>query len=347
MHRRSPGSSQFEMTPKTLSGKSKVMNTTFSEIELRKLDLNLLLVFSALMRERSVSRASRRLHIGPPAVSMALARLRATIGDDLLVRAGPGMEPTERALALWAELEPALSAIESAVRGARGFDPLTDERVIRFAVPDDLEFVLVPHLLERLAVEAPRMRLVVRPSDFRTLLGRLDSGDADLALSATPESGIERRHRILPIHRDGFAVLYDAAQLGCTGSLDLNTYLAVPHILLSIVGDLRGNVDERLAEMGRSRRVLSTVSHFPTLPFILKRLPVLANMPSLAACYYAETYGLERCPPPIESPRFKVSLAWHVRTDVDPAYVWLRRLVVESVKQLIIEKGADSLCETL
>lgn len=323
------------------------MNTTFSEIELRNLDLNLLLVFSALMRERSVSRASRRLHIGPPAVSMALARLRSTIGDDLLVRAGPGMEPTERALALWAELEPALSAIEGAVRGARGFDPLTDERIIRFAAPDDLEFVLIPRLLEQMAVRAPRMRLVVRPSDFRTLLGRLDSGDADLALSATPESGIERRHRILPIHMDGFAVLYDPAQLGRTGPLDLDTYLAVPHVLLSIVGDLRGNVDKRLAEMGRSRPVTCTVSHFPTMPFILKKLPVLANMPSLAACHYADTYGLERCPPPIQSPRFEVSIAWHVRTDVDPAYVWFRRLVVETVKQLIVEKGDASLCQTL
>lgn len=323
------------------------MNTTFSEIELRKLDLNLLLVFSALMRERSVSRASRRLHIGPPAVSMALARLRATIGDDLLVRAGPGMEPTERALALWAELEPALSAIEGAVRGARGFDPLTDERIIRFAAPDDLEFVLIPRLLERLASDAPRMRLVVRPSDFRTLLGRLDSGDADLALSATPESGIERRHRILPLHRDGFAVLYDADQLGFTGPLDLDTYLGIPHILLSIVGDLRGNFDERLAAIGRHRRVLATVSHFPTMPFILKRLPVLTNMPSLAAGYYAETYKLERCSPPLESPRFEVSLAWHVRTDIDPAYVWFRQVVAETVKALMEETETENLCVAL
>ena len=310
------------------------MNNTFNEIELRKLDLNLLLVFSALMRERSVSRASRRLHIGPPAVSMALSRLRAAIGDDLLVRVGPGMEPTDRALALWADLEPALAAIEGAVRSAKGFDPASDDRILRFAAPDDLEFVLVPLLLERLSVEAPNMRLVVRPSDFRTLLERLDSGDADLALSATPTSGIERRHRIRPLHEDDFSVLYDAAQIGRTGQLDLETYLATPHILLSIAGDLRGNVDDELARAGHTRQVLAAVSHFPTVPFVLKRLPVLANMPSLAASFYAKAYGLEQCSSPSASPRFEVSLAWHVRTDVDPAFVWFRDVVADLVSRL-------------
>lgn len=323
------------------------MNITFNEIELRKLDLNLLLVFSALMRERSVSRASQRLHIGPPAVSMALARLRATIGDDLLVRAGLGMEPTERALALWAELEPALSAIESAVRGARGFNPQTDDRILRFAAPDDLEFVLIPRLLERLAVEAPRMRLVVRPSDFRTLLGRLDSGDADLALSATPESGIERRHRTQPLHEDGFSVLYDAKQLGQSGPLDLETYLRIPHILLSIVGDLRGNVDDRLTEIGRERTVIGAVSHFPTMPFILKHRPLLANMPSLAAYYYAGEYGLELSPPPVKSPVFQVSLVWHVRTELDPAFVWFRDIVTSIVDQLLTEANSNTFCRSL
>ncbi|MFN3945246.1 MAG: LysR family transcriptional regulator [Allosphingosinicella sp.] len=186
------------------------MKDEFSEIELRRLDLNLLLVFSALMRERSVSRASGRLFIGPSAVSVALTRLRDTLGDPLFVRAGTGMEPTPRSPALWSELELALSSIEIAVRGHRTFDPATAQAIIRFAAPDELEFVLVPRFRERLETEAPSIRLVVLPSDFRTLLGRLDSGDADLALSATPTSGVERRHRIRLLHRDGFSVLYDA-----------------------------------------------------------------------------------------------------------------------------------------
>jgi LysR family transcriptional regulator, mexEF-oprN operon transcriptional activator len=317
------------------SGKLIFMKHEFNEIELRKLDLNLLLVFSALMRERSVRRASERLFIGPSAVSMALNRLRDTMGDTLFVRAGSGMEPTHRAFALWAELEPALGAIEVAVRGHRAFEPAHTEMTIRFAAPDDLEPVLVPRLLEHLEVKAPGVRLIVRPSDFRTLLGRLDEGDADAALSATPTSGIAPRHRVRPLYRDGFSVLYDADRLGRTGALDLDTYLDVPHLLLSITGDLHGVMDERLAELGRSRQVIAAISHFPTMPFILKRRRALVNMPAVAARYYAKSYGLELSPLPLPSPDFEVSLAWHVRTDADPAHVWFRELVAELVSELL------------
>lgn len=272
------------------------MNATFNEVDLRKLDLNLLLVFAALMRERSASRAARRLYLGPSAVSMALARLRDTLGDPLLVRAGSGMEPTPRALQLWDALEPAMAAIDQAVRGAKVFDPATAERVIRFAAPDDLEFVLIPLLLERMEHEAPGIRLVVRPSDFRTLLGRLDDGDADLALSATPSSGIERRHRIRPLNSETFSVLYDAAQLGRTGALDLDDYCDTPQLLLSISGDLTGLIDKRLAEIGRSRNVIAALAHFPTMPHIIKRRRALVNMPTTAARHYASTYQLELSP---------------------------------------------------
>lgn len=229
----------FFAGPRTRGSPSKLIAVTyeFSEIELRRLDLNLPLVFSAVMRERGVAGASKRLHIGPSAVSMALARLRDAVGDDLFVRAARGMEPTPRAEAQWAELGPALSRIEAAARGAKRFDPGTAEAVFRFAAPDDLEFVLVLLLLERLGRDAPGVRLVVRPSDFRTLLGRLDSGDADLALSATPGRGVERRHRVRPLHRETFAVLFDPSRVGARAPISLDDYVGTPHLLLSPSGD--------------------------------------------------------------------------------------------------------------
>jgi LysR family transcriptional activator of mexEF-oprN operon len=329
------------MTKVNSSDKLILMKIIFSEIELRRLDLNLLLVFSALMRERSVSRASRRLFIGPSAVSMALTRLRDAMGDELFVRAGAGMAPTPRAQSLWEELEPALGAIEQAVRGMRRFEPSAASLTIRFGAPDDLEFVLTPLLLERLEAEAPGIRLVVRPSDFRSLLGRLDDGDADLALSATPTTGIQRRHHIRPLYRDHFAVLHDASRTGVTGPIDLDTYLEIPHVLLSITGDLHGPIDERLANIGRARRVIAAVSHFPTLPFILKRRRVLANVPATAARYFADAYGLNVCQLPMPSPDFEVSLAWHARTAADPAQRWFRAIVVDTLEA--VRTGASNL----
>ncbi|MGB0697530.1 MAG: LysR family transcriptional regulator [Rhodospirillaceae bacterium] len=310
------------------------MTDQFSEIELRKLDLNLLLVFAAVMRERSVAKAAGRLYLGAPAVSMALNRLREAVGDPLFVRAGHVMEPTSQALQLWAGLEPALGAIEASVRGMRAFDPLKVSRTVRFAAPDDLEFVLIPWLLEALARRAPGVQMIIRPADFRSLLQRLDSGDADLALSASPTEAIEARHRLRPLQEDSFAVLYDRAQLGCTGALDLETWLATPQILLSVTGDLSGPMDQALAETGRKRTVLLALSHFQTAPHVLRRQPCLINMPALAAGHFARTYDLEVSPPPLPSPTFTLSLCWHLRTESDPFHAWFRALVEEAIADL-------------
>jgi len=316
------------------------VNHTFSEIELRKLDLNLLLVFSAVMRERNVGRAAARLYLGASAISMALNRLRGAVGDPLFVRAGVAMQPTPRAVALWAAIEPALSSIEAAVRGMRAFDPASVEMTIRFAAPDDLEFVLVPRLIEQLAASAPGVRLVVRPSDFRTLMDRLDVGDADLALSATPTSGLERRYIVRPLHEESFAVLFDAAQMGTVGPLDLDTFADAPQVLLSIAGDLHGPIDDALAQLGRSRRVLAAVTHFPTIPFVLRRLPAVASVPATAARYYAASYNLALSPLPIVVPSFEVALIWHARTAADPAHAWFRQIVAGAVTELRNEGGS-------
>ncbi len=309
------------------------MNDQFSEIELRRLDLNLLLVFSALMRERSVGRAAKRLYLGASAVSMALGRLRSALGDALFVRAGAEMVPTPRAEALWSQLAPALAGIEGAVR-ATGFDPATTEATFRFAAPDDLEFVLIPRLMERLGTVAPGATLVVRPADFRSLFGLLDNGDADLALSALPTRGGERRHRVRTLHRDGFAILYDRTQLGCAGRIGLERFVETPHILLSIRGDRHGAVDDALAQRGLRRTVIATVAHFPTMPFILRRRAVIACVPSVAARFFADAFDLELSPLPILSPEFDVGLAWHARTDGDPAQAWFRSVVEEEIGDL-------------
>lgn len=310
------------------------MTVEFNETELRKLDLNLLLVFSALMRERSATRAATRLYVGRTAVSMALGRLRSALDDPLFIRTGGTLEPTVRATELWVELEPAFGAIEAAVRRSRRFDPATTETVFRFAAPDDLEFVLVPRLLDCLARQAPNARLVVRPSDFRTLLERLDSGDADLALSATPTSGIERRHHVRHLHEETFSVLHDPMSLALSTPIGLDDWLATPQIMVSIDGTLESGIDEHLAGLDLDRRVVSAVAHFPTLPFILRSRAVLANVPSTAAALFATEYDLEASPLPLDGPSFDVSLVHHARTENDPAQIWFRALVRAEIDNL-------------
>jgi LysR family transcriptional activator of mexEF-oprN operon len=166
------------------------------------------------------------------------------------------------------------------------------------------------------------------------LLDRLDTGDADLALSATPTKGIERRHMVQPLHREGFAVLFDPEQVGLNDVIGLDEYLDLPHLLLSIDGELRGPIDDRLEELGRARTVLAAVSHFPTLPFILKRCRAIVNVPGIAAGYFAKAYDLRVCSLPIEIEDFEVSLIWHSRTHQDAASRWFRGLVADLVSEL-------------
>jgi LysR family transcriptional regulator, mexEF-oprN operon transcriptional activator len=313
-----------------------VVSYEINERELRRVDLNLLVVFAALMRDRSVKLAAQRLFLGPSAVSMALVRLRELFKDELFVRGRGAMEPTHRAEALHARLGGALDTIQSALFQTAAFDPARVERTLRFASPDDLEVTLLPRLLDHLRVHAPGIRLIVRPSDFQIVLGLLDSAEADVALTAPPRS-LERRHRQEVQFRDGFVAVFDPSRVGPIKRLSLEKYLSAPHILLSPSGEFHGPIDDHLARLGRERHVLAAVSHFSTIPFTLKAIPAFANMPSVSAHHYAEQFGLAVAQLPFESPSFDVSLLWHARSDGDPVIAWFRG----EIKRLLCEmRGA-------
>jgi len=314
------------------------MNKEINEIDLRKLDLNLLLVFSAMMRERSVAKASGRLYLGPSAVSMALSRLREALGDPLFVRAGTSMEPTPRAQALWHNIEPALVTIEGAIRPPT-FDPGTTTQTFRFACPDDLELALVPRLMRRLDERAPLAQLALRPSDFRSMYPSLDAGDAHVALSALPAGRPDSRHHVEKLHTETFLAIYDRTQLDQTGKLNMRRFTETDHVLLSVRGDLNGPIDQTLAARGKSRRIRCAVSHFPTLPFILKERPAIACVPGTAARYFADTFDLECSPLPVTSPQFTLGLVWHARLDADPAQSWFRSLVIETLDEVLAPKA--------
>ena len=312
------------------------VNLDLNEIELRRIDLNLLPVLHALARTHSVKGAAERLGLTAPAVSMALARLRALTGDPLFVRGRAGFEPTPRALELVDALEPCLVGVRDTLLGRRGFDPATAQNTFRFAAPDDLENYLVPAVAARLATEAQGVSLVLRPADFRSVPGQLDCGEADLALTATPQ--LDRRHRMSVAQpNEHFLALYDPAQLNIAGggSLTLDQYLSVPHLLRSPDGELTGVLDRALAQVQRSRRVSVAVARFTIMPYLLRATPAVANLPATTARLMADEFGLATSPVPVtDPPTFNVSLVWHARNDADPALIWFRGVVTAVLASL-------------
>ncbi len=217
--------------------------------DLRRVDLNLLIVFETLMHERSVTRAAEKLFLGQPAISAALSRLRTLFDDPLFVRTGRSMEPTARAQEIFAHLSPALDSISTAMSRASEFDPATSTAVFRIGLSDDVEFGLLPPLLRRLRAEAPGIVLVVRRANYLLMPNLLASGEISVGVSYTDELPANAKRKT--VRRSKPKILRaDSAP----GQLTLDDYCARPHALVSFAGDLSGFVDEELEKFGRKRK---------------------------------------------------------------------------------------------
>src|SRR6218665_3298394 len=164
---------------------------------LRRVDLNLLIVFETLMHERSVTRAAEKLFLGQPAISAALARLRTLFDDPLFVRTGRSMEPSARAMEIFALLSPALDSISTAVSRAAEFNPATSTAVFRIGLSDDVEFGLLPPMLKRLRAEAPGVVLVIRRTNYLLMSGLLASGEISVGVGYTEELPAHTKPKIL------------------------------------------------------------------------------------------------------------------------------------------------------
>ena len=297
------------------------MTYEFNEIDLRKLDLNLLLAFSAVMRSGSVKAAAGRLYLGPSAVSMALSRLRNAIGDPLFLRTATGLEPTEVAKTLYARIAPALDEIASALRDRRSFDPTETKRAFRIGLSDDLEWRLFPGLIRQLSSLAHGADFDLHPADLSTAPGLLEAGNVEVTISAMLPT--DASLRIIDLGSEDFVVL-GAPGAALPDPMTLDAYVQRDHALVSATGRRRGLIDDRLDELDRSRRVAVTVKRFMSLPPVLWSGDLLATVPRSMGRSMAQYFGLSLRELPMPSPTFRVAMAWHRRTDADPALVWLR-----------------------
>jgi LysR family transcriptional activator of mexEF-oprN operon len=287
--------------------------------DLRRVDLNLLIVFETLMHERSVTRAAEKLFLGQPAISAALARLRTLFDDPLFVRTGRSMEPSARAVEIFALLSPALDSISTAVSRAADFDPATSNAVFRIGLSDDVEFALLPALLRRLRAEAPGVVLVVRRTNYLLMPNLLASGEISVGVAYTEELPANAKRKTL---RRSRPKLLRADSV--PGALSLDDYCDRPHALVSFAGDLGGFVDEELAKVGRTRRVVLAVPQFNGLGTLLAGTDLVAMVPDYTAAALTAAGGLRAEDPPMPTQAFELSMAWRGAQDNDPAERWLR-----------------------
>ncbi|WP_207485738.1 LysR family transcriptional regulator [Arenibaculum pallidiluteum] len=305
-------------------------------MELTRFDLNLLRVFEAVYRERSVTRAAERLHLTQAAVSNALARLRAAFGDRLFLRGPGGMTPTALAEELHRPILGALDGVRAAFDLRLPFDPASAEAAMVLGVSDHAEFVLGPALLARVAAEAPGLALTLRHCDRRNALPLLDEGAIQLALGVLPEPP-ERMTRQMLL-RDELAVMVRAGHPAAgpsVASLDLDAYLAWPHLLVSAAAERTGAVDRALEAIGRTRRVAVVISHLLSAGPLLARSDLVCTLPGRVARPLAAAFGLVVFPVPagLSLAAASLSQVWHGRYDRQPAHGWLRRIVAEIARE--------------
>jgi len=287
--------------------------------ELRKADINLMVVFETLMQERNVTRVAEKLFLGQPTISSALNRLRTLFNDPLFVRIGHRMEPTARAEEIIKHLSPALDAMSVALSLTHDFDPANSTMTFRIGLSDDVEFGLLPPLLRALRQEAPKVVFVVQHVDYWRIPDLLASGEITVGISQTRGLPANAKRKLL---RRMHARVLRADK--SDAPLTLDEYCSRPHVLVSHTANTSGIADEWLHEIGRKRQVVLSVPQFSSLPALLAGTDLLAGLPDYAATAMAAYGTLFDEPLPFDTPTLDLSMVWLSIMDTDPAERWLR-----------------------
>jgi DNA-binding transcriptional LysR family regulator len=291
-----------------------------------ELDLNLLRVFDAVLRDRSVTAAARHLRLTQPAVSNALARLRARFEDALFVRTSAGMDATPFARELAEPVRQALALLESALAHGPGFDPATSTRAFRFYMSDLGQIEFLPPLVERALKVAPGVRLEAVALEVEDIAEALAAGALDLAVGFLPGLGPPVRRQ--PLFRDPYVCLMRADHPALARKFSRKTFLAASHALVSYRGGHRV-IEEALERAGLARGIALRVPHFTVVPMVLERTDLILTLPARVARVFERRAGLKSLPVPVPIPQAEVAAHWHERFEADPGGRWLRDQVAD------------------
>lgn len=285
-------------------------------------DLNLLVVFDALIVEQNVTRAGQRIGLSQPATSSALLRLRRLFGDELFVKTSTGMQPTLRALRLAALIRPALSQLQMALDSQECFEPSTSKHLFRLGMSDYAEFVFLPVLMGCLSRIAPQVQVQIKGTDRQDALQLLDHGEIDLAVGFYPRCSTWHKQQTL--FEEEFVCVCRRGHPTVREPLTVESYLATQHLLVSLKEDFIGRIDLQLARSDLRRHIALSVPHFLAALHVLAHTDLIAALPARVARVHAESLGLQTLPLPLSVSGFTVSMVWHSRQTGEPGHDWLR-----------------------
>lgn len=307
--------------------------TDIYRMDIMKIDLNLLVVLDALLRQRSVSRAAEVLDMSQPAVSFALAKLRGIFDDPLFIRAARGVRPTPRAESLAVPLQEILDRVKSDLLAPPRFDPITTARTFTFNMADVGELVFLPSLrahLERVAPGADIKTVSTPPAELEEAMR---SGEVDLAVGYFPGlQGAAIYQQRLFSHSFVCIVRKNHPRVG--EQITKKQFLEERHAVVQQEGKSHELFELALAEQGLSRRIAVSLPHFLAIPLIIAESDLVVTVPHAVARSFAKLTELKLLRPPIQVPLADIKQHWHTRFHRDETSKWIRGVVAS----LFVEK---------
>jgi LysR family transcriptional activator of mexEF-oprN operon len=315
------------------SFKSIIRIIKIDMVDISRFDLNLLVALEALLEEKSVSRAARRLSLGQPAMSHNLARLRRLLGDELLVRGVGGMVPTPRALQLAPELRDVLRQLRALFDVQDSFDPASVQQTFRLGVADSVEAILMPAIVERLLVLAPGLVLQLVPITGADVSADIEAGRFDLAVGTFTDGRGAHKQRM--IHAEGHHTIYNPALVRIDGAISLEDYQRIPMLVIEQTQGAHPLLQALQREGVRPWVAVRTL-RLQSAPMIVARAPLLATVHTQVAQMFAARFGLVAKPVPerLALAPARLLMTWHAVHDRAPLHRFMRDLIAGVLERL-------------
>jgi DNA-binding transcriptional LysR family regulator len=303
-------------------------------VHISAIDLNLVVVLRALLDERSVSRAARRLRLSQSATSHALGRLRDVVNDPLFVRTRTGLVPTARAEAMHASLRTSLDALDAALFAHAPFDPAKVKRTFHIRPSDYAECLLMPPLVERLAAVAPGVDIFARSTTTEPAIA-LEQGELDLLIQP-PRTGEQTGgFHMQKLWDERFVGLVRHDHPLTRGRMTIERFTKAKHVLVAPRGQRGGGaIDDALRQRGLERRIVFTTPSFLAAPQVVAATDLVMILPARLAAVLARSLRLAQFEPPVELPGFEMAMFWHARHDSDPAHAFIREEIARVAASL-------------
>ena len=292
---------------------------------IRNVNLNLLKVFDAVMKERNITRAAARLCVSQPAISNALSNLRALYGDELFIRTTKGVAPTAKAQEIVIPIRESLQLVDSTLGTDYEFRPESLHRRFTVALTDYGELHFLPHLIRELNVTAPGVEVVCLPSPGATLTPEMKSGTVDVVWDWVRID--DPHYQVELIFEDCSYCVSRKNHPNVSAGLSLEDFLKLEHVALRPTHTHIPMIERQLEKQGLERKVVAEVSHLLAMPGIVANTNLVACLPERLARFYAGQMNLAICPNPVFTHPVPVYQMWHKHLDDDTGHAWFRGLL--------------------